>query len=136
MYVAIRHYQAVDPGSVDELLQKANEGLVPIIKEAPGFQAYYALNSGGGTVTTVSVFEDQTGAEESNRFAADWVGENIAAMVQGPPEITEGEVRAHAAAPTGPVGAVTGTVGGATSTVTDTAGGLLGGGSKGEQDKG
>lgn len=142
MYVAIRRYDVVDPGSVDDLLQQAEEGLVPIMKDAPGFQAYYLINTGGGTVTSVSVFEDQAGAEESNRLAADWVGENLADKVQGPPEITAGEVRAHAAAPSGPVGAVTdtvggvtGTVGGAAGTVTDTAGGLLGGGSKEERDK-
>lgn len=140
MYAAIRRYQG-DPGSVDEVVQRANEGFVPIIKEAPGFVAYYLVDGGGGTVTTVSVFEDQAGAEESNRLAADWIGQNLASLLPNPPEITAGEVGVHAAGPSGPVGAVSDTVGGVsdtvggtTSTLTDTAGGLLGGGNK-DQDK-
>ena len=55
MYVAIRRYQLEDPGSVDEVLGRVNEGFIPIIKDAPGFLAYYALDSGGGEVTSVSV---------------------------------------------------------------------------------
>ena len=94
MYVAIRRYQLEDPGSVDEVLGLVHEGFIPLIKDAPGFLAYYALDSGGGAVTSVSVFEDQSAAEESNRKAADWVGQNLASMLPNPPEITAGEVGA------------------------------------------
>ena len=58
MHVAIRRYQLEYPGSVDEVLGRVNEGFIPIVKYAPGFLAYYALDSGGGEVTSVSVFED------------------------------------------------------------------------------
>ena len=94
MYVAIRRYQLEDPGSVDEVLGRVHEGFIPIIKDAPGFLAYYALDSGGGAVTSVSVFEDQSATEESNQKAADWVGQNLASMVPNPPEILAGEVGA------------------------------------------
>ena len=94
MHVAIRRYQLEDPSSVDEVLGRVHEGFIPIIKDAPGFLAYYALDSGGGAVTSVSVFEDQSAAEESNTKAADWVGQNLASMLPNPPEITAGEVGA------------------------------------------
>jgi hypothetical protein len=94
MHVAIRRYQLEDPGLVDDLLRRVHEGFIPIIMDAPGFLAYYALDSGGGTVSTVSVFEDQAGAEESNRRAADWVGQNLASMLPNPPEVLAGEVGA------------------------------------------
>ena len=94
MYVAIRRCQLEDPGSVDEVLGRVNEGFIPIVKYAPGFLAYYALDSGGGEVTSVSVFEDQSAAEESNTKAADWVGQNLASMVPNPPEILAGVVGA------------------------------------------
>ena len=48
MHVAIRQYQ-VDPGSVDEVRRRVNEGFLPIIKDASGFQAYYAIDAGGGS---------------------------------------------------------------------------------------
>ena len=127
MHVAIRRYQMDPSASVEELMRRVNEGFIPIIKDAPGFLAYYAVDSGLGTVTTVSVFENQAGADESNRMAADWVRENLASMLPNPPEITAGEVGAHEAASAGPVGRVTDTVGGVTepvSGVTDTVGGV------------
>jgi quinol monooxygenase YgiN len=94
MHVAIRRYQ-VDAASVDKVMRQVNEGFIPIIKDADGFLAYYALNAGAGEIATVSVFEDQAGAEESIRMAADWVRQNLAALLPNPPEISAGEVRAH-----------------------------------------
>jgi hypothetical protein len=95
MYVAIRRYQMAESGSADEVLQRVREGFIPIIKEGPGFLAYYVLDSGGGTVTSISVFEDREGAEASISGAADWVRENVASMFPNPPEIIAGEVAAH-----------------------------------------
>ena len=94
MHVAIRRYRT-DPASVDEIMRQVDEGFIPIIKDAEGFLAYYALNAGAGEIATVSVFEDQAGAEESIRMAADWVRQNLAALLPDAPEITAGEVEAH-----------------------------------------
>ena len=97
MYASIRRYQ-VDPDSVDEVVKRAEERFVPIVSGAPGFNAYYLVNAGDGVVASISVFEDQAGAEESNKLAADWVKDNLAALVTGPPEITAGEVALHTGA--------------------------------------
>jgi hypothetical protein len=88
----------MDPGSVDELMRRVNEGFVPIISKGPGFLAYYAVNAGGGVVASISIFETQAGAEESNKMAASWVKENLASLLPTPPEITAGEVGVHKAA--------------------------------------
>jgi len=92
MYVAVRRYK-VKAGSMDELARRTQEGFVPLVSQVPGFVAYYGVESGNDSLFTVSVFQDQAGAEESNRRAADWVKQNIAEFLQGPPEITAGEVR-------------------------------------------
>ena len=97
MYASIRRYQ-VDPDSVDEVVRQAEEGFVPIVSGAPGFNAYYLVNAGDGVVASISLFEDQAGAEESNKLAADWVKDTLAALVTGPPEITAGEVALHTGA--------------------------------------
>ena len=94
MHIAIRHYQT-DPGSVAEVMRQIDEGFLPIIKDAPGFLAYYALEAGDGEIATVSFFDDQAGAEESIRMAADFVRENLAALLPNPPVIIAGEVGAH-----------------------------------------
>lgn len=97
MYASIRRYK-VNSAAAAEIAQRVNEGFVPIISKAPGFIAYYALEAGNDVVASVSVFQDKAEAAESNRLAADWVRQNIAALMAGPPEITAGEVFAHKAA--------------------------------------
>ena len=96
MYASVRRYET-DPGSVDELMRRVEEGFVPIISKAPGFVAYYALDAGDGVVDSINIFEDQAGAEESDRRAADWVKENVASLLPNPPEATAGDVRVHKA---------------------------------------
>jgi hypothetical protein len=74
-----------------------NEGFVPIISTIPGFVALYLVDAGGGVMISTSVFQDQSGAEESNRRAADYVRQNLASLLPNPPQITAGEVVAYKA---------------------------------------
>jgi hypothetical protein len=67
------------------------------MSEAPGFIAYYAVVAGDGVLASINVFEDQAGAEESNRMAGGWVKENLASHLPNPPETTAGEVVVHRA---------------------------------------
>ena len=94
MYASIRRYKTT-PGAAADLARRVNQGFVPIISKAPGFVAYYVVDAGNDVVASVSVFQDQAGAEESNRMAAGWVKENIASLVSGSPEITAGAVTVH-----------------------------------------
>ncbi len=94
MHVTIRRYQ-LDPDWVDLLLRRVNEEFVPMIRDAPGFLAYYALDAGDGTVASVSVFESQAGAEESNRMAADWVRRELTPMLPKSPKIIAEQVGAY-----------------------------------------
>ena len=49
------------------------------------------MRTGGGT-TTISVFDDQAGAEASTAAAAAWIAENLADASFGAPQVTTGEV--------------------------------------------
>ena len=95
MHAAIRQYQ-VDPGSVEEVARRVEEGFVPIMRNTPGFVAYFVLNSGQGEIGSVSVFEDQQGAEESNRRAEEWVSENLSDLLPRP-NFAAGDVIVYAA---------------------------------------
>ena len=97
MYASIRRYKAT---SVDELRRRVEEGFVPLISQEAGFIAYYVVDAGDQVVASVSLFETQAGADESNRLAADWVRQNVAPLVTGGPEITAGEVIVQKAART------------------------------------
>lgn len=93
MHAAIRRYKA-KPDAANELARRAQEGFVPLVSGLPGFIAYYGL-AVGDDVVTVSIFEDQAGEEESTRRAAEWVQENLAEFIEGPPEVIAGHVDWH-----------------------------------------
>ena len=95
MFVAIRRYGLLTNEPVEKVMQGIREGFIPIIKTAPGFLAYYTLDSGGGTLTSVSIFEHRAGAERSNKLAEDWVGRALPSALPTSPEIIVGEVGAH-----------------------------------------
>ena len=94
MFISIRKYKLTsqDPKARGELTRQINDLFLPQISKAPGFVSYYAVDAGSGTLATVSVFESQSGAEESNRQAADFVKRNVPTLAKGAPEITSGEV--------------------------------------------
>jgi hypothetical protein len=95
MYVSIRRYGLLTREPVKEVLQGVREGFLPIIRDQPGFLAYYSLDSGGGTLTSISIFEHRAGAERSNRIAENWIGKNLTNTLPTSPEIIVGEVGAH-----------------------------------------
>lgn len=94
MYASVRKYQ-VDPKNIGEIVERVQEGFVPSISKAPGFYAFYAVDAGDGVALSISVFEEKAGAEQSNRMAADWVGENLAPLMPNPPEVTVGDVKVY-----------------------------------------
>jgi len=92
MYVSIRRYQTT---SVEEVARRAQQGFVPIMRQAPGYIAYYAVDAGESFIASISIFETQAQAEDSNRMAAEWVRQNIVELMAEPPELTAGPVIAH-----------------------------------------
>jgi hypothetical protein len=97
MHVTIRRYQEIRGGVDEGMRRQLTDEFLPIIQQASGFLAYYALDSGNGGLVTISVFEDRAGAEQSTTMAADYIRENLADRFPAPPEVTSGEVVAHAA---------------------------------------
>jgi heme-degrading monooxygenase HmoA len=96
MYAAIRRYHT-DPDSVEEVARRVNEEFVPMISDMPGFVAYFVLNAGQGEIGSVSVFEDQHSAEESNTRAEEWVRQSLGELLPTPPDFAAGEVVAYKA---------------------------------------
>ncbi len=93
MYATARRYQGItDPA---EAGRRVAEEFVPLLKEIPGFVAYYWLDAGNGVMASMTVYEDRAGAEASNEKAASWVRQNAEDLYPNPPEVTPGEVVAH-----------------------------------------
>jgi hypothetical protein len=89
MYASVRIY-AENAELADALVENESE-VKRIIGEIEGFKAYYLIRAAGGT-TSVSVYESQGGAEESNRVAAAWLSENLPDLSVAAPQVSAGEV--------------------------------------------
>ena len=89
MHAVIRAYSG-NAELADALVERADE-VRQLIGGISGFKAYYVLKLAEGT-STVSVFENAEGAEESNRTAAAWLAENLPDLKVHAPYVTAGEV--------------------------------------------
>jgi hypothetical protein len=95
-FTSIRHYN-VKPDSTSEIIKRAEKGFLPIVSKAPGFVSYDLVDTGKDTVTTISTFENQAGADNSNKLAESWVNENLTSFLTSPPMIMSGRVGIHQA---------------------------------------
>lgn len=88
MYASVRTYA----GNRDlaDTLAEHEDDIRQVVGGINGFRTYYLLKAGDGT-TSISVFDDQAGAEESNRAAAAWLAENLPDLDIAPPQVTAGE---------------------------------------------
>ena len=91
MYAVIRAYTG--NSDLADKLAEHEEDVRRLISGINGFKAYYLLKLAEGT-STVSVFEDQEGAEESSRAAATWLAENLPDLNVAAPYVTAGKVLA------------------------------------------
>lgn len=90
MYAVVRRYEGVtDPA---EAGRRVDEGFVPLLRQVPGFVAYYWIDAGDGVMVSTSVYEDRAGAEESISRAAAFVRESLASLLPNPPQVTAGQV--------------------------------------------
>jgi hypothetical protein len=97
MYAAIRQGKA-KPGTAEELGRRIKEGAIPIISDVPGFKGYYVIYAPDDTVTAISIFEDYSGAAESNRRVLAWIEESLAPLLTGPATAVAGPVIVHTVA--------------------------------------
>ncbi len=89
MYATLRYYTG---HALADALATRESDVRQVIAGIDGFRAYYLVRTADDSTVTVSVFDDQAGAEESTRAAAAWVAENLADLNVSPPRVTGGEV--------------------------------------------
>jgi len=89
MYASIRRYAGAQ-ALADELSGRSAE-IEALLRGVDGFLGYCLVKTGEG-MTTVTVCQDQAGADQSNNVAREWLAANLPQMVPSPPEISGGEV--------------------------------------------
>jgi hypothetical protein len=93
MYATIRRYQACDKIRTTEIVNKAQDSLVPRLSEMPGFGGYCLIDAGNGVFSSISIFDTEAQAEESTRVVSTWVrAEKLETALTDPPQITRGQV--------------------------------------------
>jgi len=88
MYASVRTY-AGNRDLADPLAQHERD-IRQLMQGIDGFKAYY-LVKGDDATTSVSVFENAAGVDESNSAAASWLAENLP-DIGATPQVTAGDV--------------------------------------------
>lgn len=94
MYCSVRQYKLKASENIDELIGKVRDQFLPIVTKADGFVSYSVAVTDKAELITAGFFADRKGAEDSVSAASEWVRDNVAASLDGPPKITSGEVLA------------------------------------------
>jgi hypothetical protein len=97
MFAVVRVYHTDQPVN-QEYTGLIQQGFVPIVSKLPGFISYQAVVLGTNDLATISLFQDQAGAEASVKAAADWIKgtPQLAGVFSSPPRVMMGNVVAHA----------------------------------------
>jgi hypothetical protein len=90
MYLFIRNFNHISP--MAEAARRAESGLGQVLKQSPGFQAYYVFDAGDGIGGSVSLFESKEAALAANEKALAWIRGSLVDVINREPEITMGEV--------------------------------------------
>jgi len=64
-------------GDAHELASRAEQGILPILREQPGFQGY-SVSQGDGQIFSLSAWDTKSDAEAGNAAVASWVAANMA----------------------------------------------------------
>lgn len=96
MHATIRRYEGVDSTSIDEVVGKINETLVPKLQDLPGFIGYYLIEPSGGVISSLGLFESAEQADASTTLVSKWIiDENLNTVIPNAPKITSGKVVAQ-----------------------------------------
>jgi len=79
-YARIAVYQ-FKPGTIDEVIRTAKEGLLPIFRQQPGFRRYATVKTGDDSGVSISTWDTKQEADIAVQKAAAWIKQNFAANV-------------------------------------------------------
>jgi heme-degrading monooxygenase HmoA len=90
-FASVRRYR-LRTGSIGELMHIVDEVFADEIEAMDGFEAYHALDCGGGEIVSISLLRDQAAAEESDERALEFVRRELGDFDIERTEVIGGEV--------------------------------------------
>lgn len=97
MYASMRRIKCA-VGQASEVARRIEEQFVPQMRAVTGYIAYYLVDVGDDEVSSISIFADQTGAEQANQMASAWTKQSLGDVIAGPLEARAGQVLVNAPA--------------------------------------
>lgn len=83
--------------SAEELTRTVRDGFLPIVREAPGFAAYFVVaNEEARTWISIGIFADKAGSDESTARAIEFDQRGTHDWVEPDPIIVDGVIGAAA----------------------------------------
>jgi quinol monooxygenase YgiN len=67
--------------SASDMVRRAEEEMLPIFRQQPGFIAYELIETGTDSLISISTWQSQEQANEATKSAALWVKENLGFML-------------------------------------------------------
>jgi hypothetical protein len=95
MFASIRTYNGV--GDVAAIRRGARKDLYPLLRKQAGFVSYSLIDAGGGSLTSISVFNTRKQAEAANTAVRELVQQAFKELLPTPPAVVVGEVVGHLA---------------------------------------
>lgn len=94
MHAVIRSYSGKGSRELMDALEKDKAGVEKLLRSVKGFVSYSLVRTADGG-SSVSIYQDKAGADESSQKARDWVKQNAANTGVAAPAISEGTVICH-----------------------------------------
>ena len=90
-FASVRRYR-LRSGSIGELMHLVDQVFADEIEAMDGFEAYHALDCGGGEMVSISLLRDQAAAEQSDERALEFVAGELGDFDIERTEVIGGEV--------------------------------------------
>lgn len=90
MYATVRVYGEAE-GLADAVAEHKAE-ILGIFREIAGFRSYHIVKTEATSATSITVCDDQAGAEATNQAARDWIAANLKDLKISAPVVHVGEV--------------------------------------------
>ena len=91
MYGTVRRYR-VRLGTVPQAVKYVRGNLLPLLRQIPGFTAYYLFNAENNTLASVIIYQTADGANAANHVASRWFRSDWPSFQLMPPEMAVAEV--------------------------------------------
>ena len=91
MYVTLRRYAEIGARMYEMIARKVEAGLVPMLKDQPGFRCYCAIVTEDGDGVSVTVFDDREQATRADERVRGWGRANLRDLLPDRPEVFAGK---------------------------------------------